>query len=123
MPKSNGENADEVLVGARAIPSLLRVRLWQIPQLSQLAALNAATRMASVTAPPPGGSPAITEQDRTTLAAAASAMPIVRIEPPRGWLDFAWRSCGNTAFNHHFTPPAECARRWTCVLSGVPLTQ
>jgi lipopolysaccharide transport system permease protein len=43
--------------------------------------------MASFTAPPPDGSSAITDQDRTTLAAVASAVPVVRIEPPRGWFD------------------------------------
>ena len=31
--------------------------------------------------------PAITERDRDTPAAATSAIPVVRIEPPRGWLD------------------------------------
>jgi len=39
--------------------------------------------MASVTAPPPSGSAAITEQARDTLAAAASAIPVVRI--PSEW--------------------------------------
>ena len=43
--------------------------------------------MASVTAPPPGGSSAVTDQDRATLADVAGAIPVVRIEPPRGWLD------------------------------------
>jgi lipopolysaccharide transport system permease protein len=42
--------------------------------------------MASVTAPPSGGSSAISDPDRAALA-VASAIPIVRIEPPRGWLN------------------------------------
>src|SRR3954469_17040912 len=44
-------------------------------------------RMASVTAPPSGGSSAISDPDRAAVAAGASAIPIVRIEPPGGWLN------------------------------------
>src|SRR5437870_840038 len=43
--------------------------------------------MASVTAPPPGGSSAITDQERATLVALASAIPVVRLQPPRVWVD------------------------------------
>jgi lipopolysaccharide transport system permease protein len=43
--------------------------------------------MASVTVPPPGGSSAVSDADSATLAAAAGAIPIVRIEPPQGWLN------------------------------------
>jgi lipopolysaccharide transport system permease protein len=43
--------------------------------------------MASVTAPPPGGQSAVANQQSAALAAVANAVPIVRIEPPRGWFD------------------------------------
>jgi lipopolysaccharide transport system permease protein len=44
--------------------------------------------MASVTAPPPAGRPAVADhQNAAALAHPASDPTIVRIEPPRGWLD------------------------------------
>jgi lipopolysaccharide transport system permease protein len=42
--------------------------------------------MASVTTPPPAGSAAAAESHDAPLAVHASAAPIVRIEPPHGWL-------------------------------------
>src|SRR5258707_7690845 len=43
--------------------------------------------MASVTAPPPGGRTAVANQESAALVAAASAVAVVRIEPPRGCFD------------------------------------
>jgi lipopolysaccharide transport system permease protein len=43
--------------------------------------------MASVTAPPPASSSAAAGNQDAPLALAASAPAIVRIEPPRGWLE------------------------------------
>ena len=43
--------------------------------------------MASVTAPPPPGRSAVAGSQSAPLAVPASAPAIVRIEPPRGWLE------------------------------------
>ncbi len=43
--------------------------------------------MASVTTPPPVGSPAVAENQDAPLRLGAGAPAIVRIEPPNGWLE------------------------------------